>query len=233
MREGDIYNHRTKGAWKKSRCTLCSSSVTYVSVCERGIIFLRVSRDETTVQTDDATQRTYHPRKRRPTVAFSICLSALSFVLPIVEQRDRRVHRDVSPSSSMTYMSFRGDSVVHAQCYNHRSFRRESSPMAGRGCPFPPFAVVVVAVSLALDIRTMATYAVDDSSLLFQASRGSESAVESTSASRWTLSRAIVQSLAKIISASAWLTDCRWTFYDFASDVTALNKLNKVFIIYY
>ena len=43
--------------------TLYSTVVTYVSLCERGIIFLRVSCDETTAQTGDATRRDLPPTR--------------------------------------------------------------------------------------------------------------------------------------------------------------------------
>lgn len=103
--------------------------------------------------------------------------------------------------------------------------------------PLPPLLVVVlvvVVVSLALDTRT--TYAADDSSLLFQASRGSGSAAESTDASRWTLSRAIVQSPAEIISASVQVNRLsldvprlRDTSDVIISIKKALNKLKRVY----
>lgn len=210
-------NHRAKGAMEKVPMHFVQLDCDLRKRVREGQYFRACHATRRSLRRTirrDATRRTYHPRERRPTVAFSICLSAPSSVLPIAEQHDRRAHRDVSPSSSMTYMSFRGDSAVHAKCYNHRSFRGESSPAAGRVHPLPPLAVVVVVVvvvSLALDTRTTATYTADDSSLLFQASRGSGSAVESASVSRWILSRAIIQSPAEIISANARLTDCRWT----------------------
>lgn len=73
-------------------------------------------------------------------------------------------------------MSLRGSGTNRAKRYNHRSFRGTAALRADRVRPsFPSLCRL-----LALDARTTATYAADDSSLLFQASRGSEPTGEST-----------------------------------------------------
>lgn len=107
---------------KSCGCTLCNRIATYVSAharsfgrvrrfvrrgeYERDNISASVSCDETAAQTTgDATRCDGLTTHASRPAAFSICLSALSSVLPIAEQRDRR---DAPLPPSSTYMSFRG-----------------------------------------------------------------------------------------------------------------------------
>lgn len=201
--ERDIYNHRARG---KNPDALRAA---YVSVRERGTIFLRVSRDKTTAQTGDATDL---PPTRAAANSGVLHLSIRLVVLPIAEQRDRRVPLVVDDVYVVSRRQrgpcemLQSSLIPRWELPRGRSHSPPSAPRGRRGRRRRRRLARV---------RHTATYAADDSSLLFQASRGSGPAVESTSASRWTLSRAIVQSPAEIISASARLTDCRWTPRDF------------------
>lgn len=174
-----------------------------------------MSRGKTAAQTDDATRRdglTTHAsggRRWRSPFVYPPCRPSCQSRNSVTDAHTTDVYPLVVDDVHVVSRRQRGPCEM---LQSSLISRRESRPAAGRAHPLPPLAVVV---PLALDIRTTAaTYAADDSSLLFQASRGSGS--ESTSASRWTLSRAIVQSSAEIISASARFNRLSpWTPRDF------------------
>lgn len=164
-------------------------------------------RDETRRE----MRRTYHPReRRRRPAAFSICLSALSYVLPIAKRHDRRDGRP----NALLYISppvhrcrRRRRCICRFAARNVTIIAHAAAEAGLPACPLVPLPLLPLSLSLFLPCRIVrARFIVLRRSpmiLRYYFKRALGQPYARRVASRWTLSRAIVQSPAEIISASA------------------------------